>query len=137
MDFKLELVIVPVTDVDRAKAFYMEKAGFTMDVDHRAGDFRIVQLTPRGSACSITIMRNESAAGSLQGLHLVVSDIDAARAELAGRGMEVSDVFHFEAAGQVPGPDPKHADYGSYLSFNDPDGNGWMVQEVPSRARHN
>lgn len=137
MDFKLELVIVPVTDVDRAKAFYMERAGFTMDVDHRAGDFRIVQLTPRGSACSITIMRNEKAAGSLQGLHLVVSDIDAARAELAGRGMEVSDVFHFEAAGQVPGPDPKHADYGSYLSFNDPDGNGWMVQEVPSRARHN
>ena len=137
MDFKLELVIVPVTDVDRAKAFYMEKAGFTMDVDHRAGDFRIVQLTPRGSACSITIMRNAKAAGSLQGLHLVVSDIDAARAELAGRGMEVSDVFHFESAGQVPGPDPKHADYGSYLSFNDPDGNGWMVQEVPSRARHN
>jgi predicted enzyme related to lactoylglutathione lyase len=137
MDMKLELVIVPVSDVDRAKSFYMEKAGFTMDVDHRAGDFRIVQLTPPGSACSITIMRNEKAAGSLQGLHLVVSDISAARTELAGRGMDVSDVFHFEAAGQVSGPDPKHADYGSYLSFSDPDGNGWMVQEVPSRAGHN
>jgi predicted enzyme related to lactoylglutathione lyase len=137
MDMKLELVIVPVSDVDRAKSFYMEKAGFTMDVDHRAGDFRIVQLTPPGSACSITIMRNEKAAGSLQGLHLVVSDIGAARTELAGRGMDVSDVFHFEAAGQVSGPDPEHADYGSYLSFSDPDGNGWMVQEVPSRAGHN
>jgi predicted enzyme related to lactoylglutathione lyase len=137
MDMKLELVIVPVSDVDRAKSFYMEKAGFTMDVDHRAGDFRIVQLTPPGSACSITIMRNEKAAGSLQGLHLVVADIGAAHTELAGRGMDVSDVFHFEAAGQVAGPDPKHADYGSYLSFSDPDGNGWMVQEVPSRAGHN
>ena len=135
MDFKLELVIVPVADVDRAKAFYMEKAGFHMDVDHRAGDFRIVQLTPPGSACSVTLMRNEKAAGSLQGLHLVVTDIDAARAELAGHGMDVSEVFHFEPAGQVPGPDPRHVDYGSYLSFNDPDGNGWMVQEVPSRAK--
>jgi predicted enzyme related to lactoylglutathione lyase len=135
MDFKLELVIVPVSDVDRAKAFYMEKAGFHMDVDHRAGDFRIVQLTPPGSACSVTLMRNEKAAGSLQGLHLVVTDIDAARADLAGRGMDVSEVFHFESTGQVPGPDPRHADYGSYLSFNDPDGNGWMVQEVPSRAK--
>jgi len=137
MDMKLELVIVPVSDVDRAKSFYTEKAGFTMDVDHRAGDFRIVQLTPPGSACSITIMHNEKAAGSLQGLHLVVADIGAARTELAGRGMNVSDVCHFEAAGQVSGPDPKHADYGSYLSFSDPDGNGWMVQEVPSRAEHN
>jgi predicted enzyme related to lactoylglutathione lyase len=135
MDFKLELVIVPVSDVDRAKAFYMEKAGFHMDVDHRAGDFRIVQLTPQGSVCSVTLMRNEKAAGSLQGLHLVVTDIDAARAELAGRGMDVSEVFHFESTGQVPGPDPRHADYASYLSFNDPDGNGWMVQEVPSRAK--
>jgi catechol 2,3-dioxygenase-like lactoylglutathione lyase family enzyme len=135
MDFKLELVIVPVSDVDRGKAFYTDKAGFHMDVDYRAGDFRIVQLTPPGSACSVTLMRNEKAAGSLQGLHLVVTDIDAARAELTGRGMDVSEVFHFESHGQVPGPDPKRADYGSYLSFNDPDGNGWMVQEVPSRAK--
>jgi catechol 2,3-dioxygenase-like lactoylglutathione lyase family enzyme len=135
MDFKLELVIVPVSDVDRGKAFYTDKAGFHMDVDYSAGDFRIVQLTPPGSACSVTLMRNEKAAGSLQGLHLVVTDIDAAHAELAGRGMDISEVFHFESHGQVPGPDPKRADYGSYLSFSDPDGNGWMVQEVPSRAK--
>jgi predicted enzyme related to lactoylglutathione lyase len=135
VDFKLELVIVPVADVDRGKGFYTDKAGFTMDVDFKAGDFRIVQLTPPGSACSVTLMRNEKAAGSLQGLHLVVTDIDAARAELAGRGMDISEVFHFESHGQVPGHDPKRADYGSYLSFNDPDGNGWMVQEVPSRAK--
>lgn len=135
MDFKLELVIVPVSDVDRAKAFYMDNAGFHVDVDHRAGDFRIVQLTPPGSACSVTLMRNDKAAGSLQGLHLVVTDIDAARAELAERGMDVSEVFHFGPGGQLPGPDPQRGDYGSYLSFNDPDGNGWMVQEVPSRGR--
>jgi predicted enzyme related to lactoylglutathione lyase len=135
VDFKLELVIVPVSDIDRAKAFYMDKAGFHMDVDHRAGDFRIVQLTPPGSACSVTLMRNDRAAGSLQGLHLVVTDIDAARAELAERGLDISEVFHFGPGGQLPGPDPQRGDYGSYLSFNDPDGNGWMVQEVPSRGR--
>jgi predicted enzyme related to lactoylglutathione lyase len=132
MDFKLELVIIPVTDVDRAKAFYMDQAGFRLDVDHRAGeDFRIVQLTPTGSACSITLMRNPDAAGSVQGLHLVVTDIDEARAELAGRGMEVSEVFHFGEGGQVAGPDPELSAYNSFLSFSDPDGNGWMVQEVP------
>jgi catechol 2,3-dioxygenase-like lactoylglutathione lyase family enzyme len=133
MDFKLELVIIPVTDVDRAKAFYIDKAGFRLDVDHRAGEaFRIVQLTPPGSACSVTLMRNPDAAGSVQGLHLVVTDIDEARAELAGRGMEVSDIFHFGAGGQMPGPDPQRAAYDSFLSFSDPDGNGWMVQEVPA-----
>jgi predicted enzyme related to lactoylglutathione lyase len=135
VDFKLELVIVPVSDIDRAKAFYMDQAGFHMDVDHRAGDFRIVQLTPPGSACSVTLMRNDRAAGSLQGLHLVVTDIDAARAELAERGLDISEVFHFGPGGQLPGPDPQRGDYGSYLSFNDPDGNGWMVQEVPSRGK--
>ncbi len=135
MDWKLELVVVPVSDVDRAKSFYVEKAGFHVDVDHRAGDFRVVQLTPPGSACSITIMRNVEAAGSLQGLHLVVSDIDAARAELVGRGADVSQPFHFESGGQVPGPDSQHRDYGSFLSFKDPDGNGWMVQEVGRAAR--
>lgn len=135
MDWKLELVIVPVSDVDRAKAFYMEKAGFGLDVDHRAGeDFRIVQLTPHGSACSITLMRNPGAAGSIHGLHLVVEDIDAARAELLGRGAEVCEVFHFGEGGQVPGPHPERSDYGSFLSFSDPDGNSWMVQEV-RRAR--
>ncbi len=131
MDFKLELVIIPVTDVDRAKDFYVERAGFRLDVDHRSGeDFRVVQLTPPGSACSVTLMRNPDAAGSVQGLHLVVTDIDAACAELTGRGVEASEVFHFGAQGQTPGPDPQQASYGSFLSFSDPDGNGWMVQEV-------
>ncbi len=131
MDFKLELVILPVTDVDRAKDFYIDRAGFRLDVDHRAGeDFRIVQLTPPGSACSVTLMRNPDAAGSVQGLHLIVTDIDAARAELAGRDLDVSDVFHFGAGGQLPGPDPQRGSYNSFLSFSDPDGNGWLVQEV-------
>ena len=131
MDWKLELMIVPVSDVDRAKAFYLERAGFGLDVDYAAGDFRIVQLTPPGSACSITLMRNtDGAAGSLKGLHLVVSDIEAARAELVGRGTDVSEVFHFESGTQMPGLDPERHDYNSFLSFSDPDGNGWMVQEV-------
>jgi catechol 2,3-dioxygenase-like lactoylglutathione lyase family enzyme len=131
MDFKLELIIIPVTDVDRAKAFYMDNAGFRLDVDHRAGeDFRIVQLTPPGSACSVTLMRKPDAAGSIQGLHLVVTDIDAARAELTGRGVDASEVYHFGPQGQTPGPDPQRANYNSFLSFSDPDGNGWLVQEV-------
>jgi catechol 2,3-dioxygenase-like lactoylglutathione lyase family enzyme len=131
MDWKLEVVIVPVSDVDRAKAFYSELAGFHVDVDHSAGeDFRIVQLTPPGSACSVTLMRNE-AAGSVNGLHLVVPDIEAARGELTGRGMDVSDFFHFGPQGQTPGLDPQRARYGSYFSFSDPDGNGWLVQEIP------
>jgi catechol 2,3-dioxygenase-like lactoylglutathione lyase family enzyme len=132
VDFKLELVVVPVSDVDRAKAFY-EKAGFNLDVDHRAGDaFRVVQLTPPGSACSITIGTGltPAAPGSYQGLHLVVSDIDAARAVLVERGVDVSELFHFGAEGQTPGPDPERGDYNTYLSFGDPDGNGWLVQEV-------
>jgi catechol 2,3-dioxygenase-like lactoylglutathione lyase family enzyme len=131
VDWKLELIVVPVSDVDRAKAFYIEKAGFTLEVDHSAGDdFRVVQLTPPGSACSIAVMRNTESAGSLQGLHLVVSDIDAAHAELAGRGADAGEIFHFESGRQVTGPDPRRGDYGSFLSFRDPDGNGWLVQEV-------
>ena len=131
MDWKLELVVVPVSDVDRAKAFYTDKAGFNLDVDYRAGeDFRVVQMTPPGSACSITLMRNTEAPGSLQGLHLVVTDIDAARAELVARGADVSEVFHFGEGGQTPGPDPDRRDHGSYVAFGDPDGNGWLVQEV-------
>src|SRR5690348_8882836 len=107
VDWKLELVVVPVSDVDRAKAFYLDKAGFDLLVDHSAGeDFRVVQLTPPGSACSIAVMRNPDAAGSVQGLHLVVSDIEAARAELAERGADPSEVFHFDAGTQVAGPDP-------------------------------
>ena len=133
MDWKLELVLVPVSDVDRAKAFYTEKAGFTLDVDHRAGDeFRVVQMTPPGSACSIAVGIGITKAppGSAQGLHLVVPDIEAARAELADRGVDVSDVQHFEATGMVPGPDPESRDYGSYVFFSDPDGNSWAVQQV-------
>jgi catechol 2,3-dioxygenase-like lactoylglutathione lyase family enzyme len=131
MDWKLELVVIPVSDIDRAKAFYIDQAGFGLDVDHSAGeDFRVVQLTPPGSACSITLMRNAEVPGSVRGLHLVVPDIEAAHAELAGRGVDVSEVFHFEAGQQLPGPDPARGDYNSFLSFSDPDGTGWMVQEV-------
>ncbi|GAC1403965.1 MAG: glyoxalase [Chloroflexota bacterium] len=134
MEWKLELVLVPVADVDRAKTFYMEKAGFTLDVDHRAGDtFRVVQLTPPGSACSISIGIGitQAAPGSVQGLHLVVSDIAAARAELATRGVDISTVQHFdaEAGGMVPGPDPEGREYGSFAFFSDPDGNSWVVQQ--------
>jgi catechol 2,3-dioxygenase-like lactoylglutathione lyase family enzyme len=133
VDWKLELVLVPVSDVDRAKTFYTEKVGFDLDVDHRAGDdFRVVQLTPPGSACSISIGKGitQAAPGSVEGLHLVVSDIEAARAELVDRGVDVSEVFHFESGKRVPGPDPQRRDYGSFLSFSDPDGNSWVVQEV-------
>jgi catechol 2,3-dioxygenase-like lactoylglutathione lyase family enzyme len=106
MDFKLELVVLPVSDVDRAKAFYADKVGFVVDVDHRAGEFRVVQLTPPGSACSVTIGQGvtEATPGSVQGLHLVVSDIEAARTELVGRGVDVGEVFHFEGDKRVPGP---------------------------------
>jgi catechol 2,3-dioxygenase-like lactoylglutathione lyase family enzyme len=137
MDWKLELVVVPVSDVDRAKDFYIEKAGFKLDVDHRRGEkFRVVQLTPPGSACSISIGTGVTSAapGSVKGLHLVVSDIEAARAELVERGTDVSEIFHFGASGQTPGLDPQRADYGSFLTFSDPDGNHWMVQEVRRAA---
>jgi catechol 2,3-dioxygenase-like lactoylglutathione lyase family enzyme len=135
MDWKLELVVVPVADVDRAKDFYLEKAGFDLLVDHRAGeDFRVVQVTPPGSACSIAIMRNPEKAGSVEGLHLVVSDLDAARDELAGRGVEVSEMYHFGPEGQQPGPDPHRTDYNSFVTFSDPDGTVWLVQEVKRRA---
>jgi catechol 2,3-dioxygenase-like lactoylglutathione lyase family enzyme len=122
VDWRLELIQVPVSDVDRAKAFYTEKAGFNADHDHRIGDeLRFVQLTPPGSACSIAIGAGltEMAPGSVQGLQLVVSDIHAARAELADRGVEVSDVQEF--------------DWGSFVFFSDPDGNGWAVQAIPAR----
>jgi catechol 2,3-dioxygenase-like lactoylglutathione lyase family enzyme len=136
MDMALELVVLPVSDVDRAKAFY-EEAGFRLDVDHRAGEqFRVVQLTPPGSACSITIGTGvtDAAPGSSKGLHLVVADLEAALAELAERGVEASEPFHFGPEGQTPGLDPERRDYGSYASFSDPDGNGWLVQEVRTRA---
>jgi catechol 2,3-dioxygenase-like lactoylglutathione lyase family enzyme len=131
MDWKLELVVVPVADIDRAKSFYLDQLGFDLIVDHSAGeDFRVVQLSPTGSSCAIALMKNPDAAGSLQGLHLVVEDVDAARAELVGRGVEASEVFHFVDGEQQPGADPEHGDYNSFLSFADPDGNGYLVQEV-------
>jgi catechol 2,3-dioxygenase-like lactoylglutathione lyase family enzyme len=134
MDWSLELIVVPVSDVDRAKQFYVEAVGFGLLVDHREGDFRVVQLTPPGSACSIALMPNESAAGTLGGWHLVVSDIEAARDELVTRGAPVSEPFHFEAGGQQPGPDAERRDYNTFLTFEDPDGNSWLVQEVRGGA---
>jgi predicted enzyme related to lactoylglutathione lyase len=122
MDFKLELIAVPVSDVDRAKAFYTDQAGFNADHDHRVSDeMRFVQLTPPGSACSIAIGQGimETEPGSVQGLQVVVADIEAARAELAGRGVDVSDVKDFP--------------WGRFVFFSDPDGNGWAVQEIPPR----
>ncbi len=123
MDWKLELVAVPVSDVDRAKAFYVDKAGFHADHDHEVSDeIRFVQLTPPGSACSIALGRGivDTPPGSAQGLQLVVADVRAARAELANRDVDVSDVQEFP--------------WGSFVFFRDPDGNGWSVQELPSRA---
>jgi predicted enzyme related to lactoylglutathione lyase len=122
VDWKIELVAIPVSDVDRAKTFYNEKAGFNVDHDHRVSDeVRFVQLTPPSSACSIAIGTGISQAepGSVQGMQIVVSDINAARAELVERGVEVSEVQEF--------------DWGSFVFFSDPDGNGWAVQQIPAR----
>lgn len=133
MDYTLELVVVPVSDVDRAKAFYIDQAGFKLLVDTSAGpDFRVVQLVPPGSACAIAIGIGigTMAPGTLQGLHLCVSDIEAAREELTGRGLEVGETFHFGEAGQVPGVDPERRSYATFMPFSDPDGNAWVVQEV-------
>jgi catechol 2,3-dioxygenase-like lactoylglutathione lyase family enzyme len=134
VEWKLELIVVPVADVDRAKAFYLDQTDFELTVDFSAGeDFRVVQLSPRGSACSIALMKNTDAAGSLGGLHLMVTDIEAARAELAERGTDVSELFHYQDGCQRPGPGPQRADYETFCSFSDPDGNGWLVQEVGYR----
>jgi predicted enzyme related to lactoylglutathione lyase len=130
MDWKLELVVVPVSDQDTAKNFYVETLGWDLIVDHRAGDFRVVQVSPPGSACAIALMRNPDSAGSLQGLHLVVNDIEAARSALSAGGVDASELFHFEGGTQVPGADDERRDYNTFFSFNDPDGTGWMVQEV-------
>jgi predicted enzyme related to lactoylglutathione lyase len=123
MDWKLELVAVPVSDVDRAKAFYSEQAGFDVDHDHRVSDMiRFVQLTPPGSACSIAIGSGlvETQPGSVQGLQLVVADVEAARAELVERGVQVSEIQDFP--------------WGSFVFFSDPDGNGWAVQQIQPRG---
>ena len=132
MDYKLELVLLPVSDVDRAKEFYTEKAGFNLDVDHQPNDeFRVVQLTPPGSACSVTfgIGITDAEPGSVRGTHLVVTDIDAAHADLTGRGVDVSDIRHMTPEGWKPGPDPAHADFNSFADFRDPEGNTWVLQE--------
>jgi catechol 2,3-dioxygenase-like lactoylglutathione lyase family enzyme len=131
LDWKLELIVVPATDVDRAKAFYTEQVGFELLVDHRAGeDFRVVQLNPPGSDCAIAVMKQPDRAGKVQGLHLIVTDIEAGRSELLERGVAVGELFHMGENGQTAGPDPERRDYNSFFSFNDPDGNGWLVQEV-------
>jgi catechol 2,3-dioxygenase-like lactoylglutathione lyase family enzyme len=132
VDFKLELVLIPVTDVDRAKEFYVGACGFTLDVDHQPNDeFRVVQVTPPGSACSLTfgIGITDAEPGSYRGTHLVVTDIEAAREELVERGVDVSEIRHMTPNGWQPGPDPAHADYNSFADFADPDGNTWAIQE--------
>ena len=137
VDLKLEVVVIPVSDVDRAKRFY-EGLGWRMDADfHGAGDWRVVQMTPPGSPCSIHFGRGitTAAPGSAQNTYLVVSDIDAARAELIGRGAKVSETFHFAGFGSapVPGPDPEGRSYASLATFSDPDGNSWLLQEIKTR----
>ena len=132
MDYRLEAVVLPVSNVDRAKAFY-EHLGFALDVDHAPSeDFRVIQFTPPESACSILFGKGigQAEPGSYRGLHLVVTDIEAAQADLRERGIDVTEPFHFGAAGQTPGLHPDRAPYGTYMSFSDPDGNGWLVQEV-------
>jgi catechol 2,3-dioxygenase-like lactoylglutathione lyase family enzyme len=143
VDMRLEVVVVPVSDVDRAKGFY-ESLGWRLDADFAGdGGFRVVQLTPPGSACSIILGSGVTTAapGSAEGLQLVVTDIETARAELVDRGVDVSEVFHdaggvFHHAGttgRAPGPAPEHKSYGSFVSFSDPDGNGWFIQELTTR----
>jgi catechol 2,3-dioxygenase-like lactoylglutathione lyase family enzyme len=143
MDMKLEVVVIPVSDVDRAKRFYGD-LGWRLDLDYTAGnDYRVIQFTPPGSGCSIIFGTNVSAAapGSAKGLHLIVSDIEATRDQLLRRGIEVSEPFHDAggvfhhagAEGLASGPNPQRKSYASYASFSDPDGNGWLLQEVTVR----
>jgi catechol 2,3-dioxygenase-like lactoylglutathione lyase family enzyme len=143
VDIRLEVVVLAVSDVDRAKDFYL-RLGWRLDADYVDGDdFRVVQLTPPDSPCSIIFGTGitTAAPGSADGLYLVVADIEAARAELIGHGAQVSEVFHdaggvFHHAGttsRVPGPDPERRSYASFASFRDPDGNGWMLQEISTR----
>src|SRR5690348_5023471 len=148
VDTKLEIVVIPVSDVDRAKEFY-GRLGWRLDADYDNGaDFRVIQFTPPGSACSVIFGKNVTAAapGSAQGLYLIVSDIEAARKELLVRGVAISEAFH-DAGGvyagpdqpylfgrlRVSGPDPEHRSYRTFASFSDPDGNGWLLQEITTR----
>lgn len=149
VDMKFEIAVIPVSDIDRAKEFYT-RLGWRLDADYDHGeDFRVIQFTPPGSGCSIIFGRNVTATspGSAQGLYLTVSDIEAARKELVAHGVSVSEVFHdgggvYAGADQpyvfgrlrVSGPDPEHRSYRSFVSFSDPDGNGWVVQEVTARV---
>ena len=145
VDMKLEVVVIPVSDVDRAKEFY-GRLGWRLDADFRFDNgFRVVQFTPPGSGCSVQFGANitPAAPGSAHGLYLIVSDIEAARGELVTRGVKVSEVFHPKApgaqfqpdgtSGRVGGPAPDHATYGSFATFSDPDGNGWLLQEITTR----
>jgi catechol 2,3-dioxygenase-like lactoylglutathione lyase family enzyme len=143
IDMKLEVVVIPVSDVDRAKRFYGD-LGWRLDIDYTAGDdFRVIQFTPPGSGCSVIFGKNVTVAvpGSAQGLHLIVSDIQAARDELLRRGVGISEPFHDAggifhhagAEGLLSGPNPQRKSYASYASFSDPDGNGWVFQEVTAR----
>lgn len=129
MDWKIEVVTVPVKDVDRAKRFYQEQVGFPVDLDTKIGDdVRVVQLTPPGSGCSIVLSRglHDMVPGSLQGVQFVVSNVDTAREHLAANGVDVSEVFHFDGPNRVPG---RGGRWNSFVSFTDPDGNAWVVQE--------
>ncbi len=131
MDYKLEVVVVPVSDVDRAKAFYAGQVGFHVDVDHQPNEhFRVVQMTPQGSGCSVTIGKGlaKMEPGSLSGLQLSVADIEAAHADLTSRGVPVSTVQHHDGSGFAEGPG---GDYNSFILFSDPDGNSWAVQQSP------
>jgi catechol 2,3-dioxygenase-like lactoylglutathione lyase family enzyme len=147
VDMKLEVVVIPVSDADRAKEFY-GRLGWRLDADFNGDDYRVIQFTPPGSGCSVIFGKNVTAAapGSAQGLYLIVSDIEAARDELVSHGVDASEVFH-DAPGvyagtdqpylfgrlRVSGPDPEHRSYRSFVSFSDPDGNGWLLQEVTTR----
>ncbi|HWW97790.1 MAG TPA: VOC family protein [Edaphobacter sp.] len=146
VDMKFEIVVIPVSDVDRAKEFY-GNLGWRLDADYATDNFRVIQFTPPGSGCSVIFGKNVTAAapGSAQGLYLIVTDLAAARDELLGRGVKISEVFHNEGvyAGpdepylfgrvRVSGPDPEHRSYRSFASFSDPDGNGWLFQELTTR----
>jgi catechol 2,3-dioxygenase-like lactoylglutathione lyase family enzyme len=131
MDWKLELVALPVADQDLAKAFYIDTLGFNLLVDHQAGpNFRVIQASPPGSACAVVLMHNPEAAGTVQGLHIVVNDIEAARSELVDRGAAPGALIHFDEGRSEEGPDPQRQDYNTFFELQDPDGTGWMIQEV-------
>ncbi|GCE11031.1 VOC family protein [Tengunoibacter tsumagoiensis] len=150
MNLTFEAVVIPVSDVDRAKEFYEKTMGFRVDIDYSsttyekalgfrypgAANYRIVQLTPPGSKCSIQIGTGitKTTPGTYQGLYLVTSNIEDTRAELVARGVNVSEPFHFSSKGQTPGIAPDRADYNSFMTFSDPDGNGWLIQEIQKRA---